>query len=73
MLELNQRHIKRLLNYSVVTIPKSFNYEGYRFVVPNRFITKSGFTRLINLPDEQKVKIKKDDKSILVTLEEIEE
>ena len=26
---------------------------------------------LINLPDEQKVKIKKDDKSILVTLEEL--
>ena len=71
MLELNQQHMKRLLNYSIITIPKSLNYSDYKFVVPNRFITKSGFQRFINLPDNQKIKIKKDDKSLYVTIEDL--
>lgn len=47
------------------------NYSGFKAVIPNKFISKDGFSRYINLPDEQRLKIKKDDKVLNVTIKEI--
>lgn len=71
MLEINQQHIKRLKYYSVFIIPKNMNYAGYKTLIPNRFITKNNFDRYINLPDNQKLKLKNNDKTVIVTIEEI--
>ena len=71
MLEINQQHIKRLKEYSILTIPKNMNYAGYKTLIPNRFITKNNFDRYINLSDNQKLKLKNNDKTIIVTIEEI--
>lgn len=71
MLTVNQQHLERREKYSIFTIPKNMNYSGFKAVIPNKFISKDGFCRYINLPDEQRLKIKKDDKVLNITIKEI--
>lgn len=69
MLELNTASIKKIGNNSIIKIPKNKDYAGYRFIIPNRFIKSTGtFTKVITLPWETKIKIKKDDDTQIITL-----
>lgn len=71
MIEINQQHLKRLKDYSIFIIPKNMNYAGYKTLIPNKFITKNGFIRYINLPDEQKLKIKKDNEIKIIKISDL--
>ena len=73
MIVVNQQHLKRMEKFSILTIPNNMNYAGYRTIIPNKFISKNGFIRYINLKDEQKLKIKKNENILMVTVKEIQE
>lgn len=71
MIEVNQKNIQPFKDFSIFTIPRKMNYAGYKCLIPNKFITKNGFIRYINLSDNQKLKIKKDDEVKIVTIAEM--
>ena len=71
MITVNQKHLESKGAYSILTIPKNMNYSGFKTLIPNKFITKNGFVKYINLPDNQKLKIKKDNKVVITTIEEL--
>lgn len=73
MLEINQKRLIRKDNYSIITFTKQSKYYGYRAAIPNKFIIINGFSRIINLPDEQKLKIKKGDDVLIKTIKELKE
>ena len=50
-------------------IPKNKKFAGYKFIIPNKFITSSNsFVKVINLPLETTIKIKKDNDIKQITL-----
>ena len=71
MLEINQKNIERKEGFSIVTIPKSLNFGGYKTKIPNKFIKTNGFQRIISLPDNQPLKLKKENEVIEKTILEI--
>lgn len=69
MLEINTANIKRLEKHSIIKIPKNKKFAGYKFIIPNKFITSSNsFVKVINLPLETTIKIKKDNDIKQITL-----
>lgn len=68
MLEVNQQNIKKMKDFSVFTVPRKMNFAGFKTLIPNKFISKKGFVILINLPDSQKLKLKKGDEIVIVTI-----
>ena len=72
MLEINQMSLKRFDKFSVYTIPaKAKNYGGYKTIIPNKYISRGGFERFINLSDNQKLKFKKEDDIQTITIQEL--
>lgn len=72
MLEISQMSLKRYDKFSVYTIPaKAKNYGGYKAIIPNKYISRGGFERFINLSDNQKLKFKKEDDIQTITIQEL--
>lgn len=72
MLEINQVSLKRYDKFSIYTIPaKAKNYGGYKTLIPNKYISRGGFERYINLPDDSRLKLQKGDDVQKVTIEEL--
>ena len=72
MLEINQMSLKRYDKFSIYTIPaKAKKYGGYKTMIPNKYISRGGFDRFINLPDEQKLKFQKENDIQTITVQEL--
>ena len=71
MWEVNIKNIKSSKNGYIITMSKTMNYTGYQAFIPKKFVHRKDYFRIINLPDNQKLKIKKDNDIRIVTIGDI--
>ena len=55
----------------ILTLPKSHTFSEYQAFIPKKYVFRKDVFRYIDLPDTQKIKIKKGDDLKVVTIKEL--
>lgn len=72
-MKISIQNAKSIKQGYLITFGRKSKYRGYQTLIPSRYVVRVGFERFINLPDEQKLKIKKGDDVLIKTIKELKE
>ena len=73
MWRVNVQNAKSIKQGYLITFGRKSKYRGYQTLIPSRYVVRVGFERFIDLPDAQKLKIKKGDDVQIKTIKELKQ